>query len=532
MPLQSLPTVCQRTGSESSFKPDPNEDALSSISGGSEVATRASLKPIATHNKTLRPGVKKVYVEVLEESPRCRLRKSTRPRMSSKGSPTYNGRTSSARPRNSDVKVIFEPNDEHSLSELSAPPGPTGHGPAPESPPTTPFTIIPTRRLRKRNQVQSSRSTKARYSVTKAAAKLRDLADGRKCRRDRKEIIRRRGESHSWAVSTADTRTCFVEREPQIRPESESGPSNASLEQERISRLEKENIILEEENETLRIQVDELCSRLGDGGSNNLFTTIVKDDVFFENGFANLNKMIRDFVREFLQTRFTSPFSPSRVPIKIRNVLNSEGTDWQKYLKGGKNKKVLRAIAHKYISFYLVENIIMDPVFRHSRRLRDAFSTIEALFLDDPGLCSRWRNRTIQDLRSTLPEPPLEGFTIDLKSQELFKDTKMLWMKSQESKEIERLKKITSYALKLGTELHKLPYEIQYGFSRDEWDRMPRDIDTHPEKEFYHINVHSRHSSFQFMTVFPGIRKVSRPLAKDGEDFGIVYLPLQLSAYD
>lgn len=312
---------------------------------------------------------------------------------------------------------------------------------------------------------------------------------------------------------------------PGKAPE-KSGP------QDRIAELEKENIILEEENATLRAQVDELCSRIGEVGSNSLETTIVKDDVFFENGFINLNKMIRDFVREFLQSKFTSPFSPSKVPTKIRDILNFEGTEWQKHLRGGKNRKVLRAIAQKYISFYLVENIIIDPVFRHNRQLQDAFSTIQTVF-PDHSVRSRWRNRTIQELRSTLPEPLSDDLMVELKSKELFRDTRVLWVKYQEKKEAERLRRITGYALKLATELHKLPYEIQYGFSRDNWDKLPRDIDTHPEKEFYHINVHSRHSNFQFMTVFPGIRKLSRTSGPgEDEDSGIIYLPLQLSAYD
>ncbi|KAF3216522.1 hypothetical protein TWF191_009010 [Orbilia oligospora] len=230
--------------------------------------------------------------------------------------------------------------------------------------------------------------------------------------------------------------------------------------------------------------------------------------------------MIRDYIREFLQSKFTSPFSPSKVPTKIRDILNSEGIEWQKYLRGGKNRKVLRAIAQKYISFYLVENIIMDPVFRHNRQLRDALSTIQMAFTGDRVVRSRWRNRTIQELRLALPTPLPDAIMVEQKSRELFKDTRVLWVKNKKTIETERLRRIAEYAAKLATELHKLPCEIQYGFSRENWDKLPRDIDTHPEKEFYQINVHSRHSNFQFMTVFPGIRKLSGNLGLgQGEGF-------------
>ncbi|KAK6524991.1 hypothetical protein TWF281_011881 [Arthrobotrys megalospora] len=501
MPPLSPPAKLRRRESGSSFEPDTNDDISSNGSGESLAFIKTPPAPTCERS-----------IEYVYAAPP--LRRSTRTASRSRSRRKSASRT--PRPRSSVATVLLEVNNQPVSSS----------GPPPTVIPNTEGSAILSpkiltrnrRKLRKRDTVQYEpvsnppQGADIQYNVPEVHT--RGSTYSRKRRRDRKGSHQRQ-----------DYRS-------PLRSQSPPKSYSTSKPQERIAKLEKENTALEEENAILRTQVDELCSRLGEVGSNDLEMAIVKDDGFFENGFANLNKLVRDFVREFLQTRFSSPFSPSKVPIKIRGVLDSEGTDWQRYLKGGKNKMVLRAIAQKYISFYLVENIITDPIFRYNDQLRDALSTIQTMLKGNPSLCNRWRTRTIRDIRSTLTRSFFEDALVDLKSKELFKDTRVLWVKGQEAKEMERLKRITDYAMKLAIELHKLPHEIQYGLTRDDWDKLPRDIDTHPEKEFYQLNVHSRHSNFQFMTVFPGIRKLTEP-SKPGEEesTGIVYLPLQLSAY-
>ncbi|KAK6505980.1 hypothetical protein TWF506_010907 [Arthrobotrys conoides] len=506
LPLPLPPAKRRRTGSgsTSSYEPDPNEaeDVSSNVSGEGRVFVETL--PASTHRKTLQRGDRKIV----------KTFKSRRSYRSVSAAPTPQ-QTYSSRPSRSEsrqVRVTLKVKDRISpprvkddldTGELSI----------------TPSATFTSRKLRRRNPVRYGFSSQSRPTAEAQNSDTAITAESHTV-----DYTQRSRHRHM----NQDSEGMHQQLDYQNVPK----PLSPNASQNRISELEKENAILEEENITLRAQVDELCSRMGTEGPSSLETAMVKDDVFFENGFANLNKMIRDFVREFLQSRFTSPFSPSKVPAKIRDVLNVEGPEWQKHLKGGKNRKVLRAIAQKYISFYLVENIIMDPVFRHNRQLRDAFSTIQMAFTGDSAVRSRWRNRTIQELRSALPARSPDACMIEQKSKELFRDTRVLWVKNQEMREMERLRRIADYAEKLATELHKLPFEIQYGFSRDNWDKLPRDIDTHPEKEFYQINVHSRHSKFQFITVFPGIRKFSgSPGRGEDEDSSAVYLPLQLLAY-
>ncbi|KAF3309696.1 hypothetical protein TWF173_010676 [Orbilia oligospora] len=510
LPLPSAKRRRTGSGSTSSYEPDPEEaeDVSSNISGGGRVFVKTL--PAATHANVIRnDGRNRKIIKAYN----YRARRSYRSASAAPKSPRMQ-LSGPSRSQSHEVKVPSKAKDRTRLSKGSISP-PNDILDARELS-ITPSATFTSRRLRKRDPV--------RYGFASQSRPTSNAQNG--------EIA---AESHSFNSmhhvehQHRDAEGAHRQLEHQNVPKISSWSGEA---QNRITELEKENVILEEENATLRAQVDELCSRIGSVGPQSLETTIVKDDVFFENGFINLSKMIRDYIREFLQSKFTSPFSPSKVPTKIRDILNSEGIEWQKYLRGGKNKKVLRAIAQKYISFYLVENIIMDPVFRHNRQLRDALSTIQMAFTGDRVVRSRWRNRTMQELRLALPTPLPDAIMVEQKSKELFKDTRVLWVKNKETIETERLRRITEYAAKLATELHKLPCEIQYGFSRDNWDKLPRDIDTYPEKEFYQINVHSRHSNFQFMTVFPGIRKLSGNFGPgQGEDSSIVYLPLQLSAY-
>ncbi|KAK6497416.1 hypothetical protein TWF481_011825 [Arthrobotrys musiformis] len=508
MSLPLPPVKRRRTGSESSYSPDPNEaeDASSVVSGEGRVFVETIITPTPRTPRKRRARATFGY-----RSRRSYRTTGPTPKLQQSDEPIPRP----SRSRSGGVKIILKTNSKAPPLEVpSTPP------PAPDilnlgNPLGISATTLSPRKFRKRNTVrdgtltQFQQTSEIRYDAMEAHTSR--SARSSNCHQGREGTYQR---SKSRSV---------------IR-----SPPPASKAQERIAELEKENTVLEEENCTLRAQVDELCSRIGDVASNSFETAIFKDDVFFENGFINLNKMVRDFVREFLQSKFTSPLSPSRVPTKIKDVLDSESTEWQKYVRGGKNRKVLRAIAQKYISFYLIENIVGDPIFRQNRQLQNAFSTVQAAFKGDYAASNRWRNRTIQELRSTRPEQLSDDFMVDQKSKELFKDTRVLWIKNHEVKQTDRLRKILEYAVKIAVELHKLPYEIQYGFSRHGWDKLPRDIDTHPENEFYQIHVqHSRHSSFQFMTVFPGIRKLSG-ISDTGEDgdSGFVYLPLQLSAYD
>ncbi|KAK6332135.1 hypothetical protein TWF718_002669 [Orbilia javanica] len=496
MSLPLPPVKRRRTGSESSYEPDPNEaeDASSNVS--SEGRVLVETLPVPIHRRMLQREESKVVKAY-------RARRSYRSTsVAPKPLQTYALRPSAPRPRARsrarEVKLTFKLRDQISTSKVSITPSTDVLNS--EEPLIAPSTAFASRNLRRRTPV--------RYRVAgrpRRATEVRNPSSEVRTNNsiDLPKHHRGRGEINYQPE-------CQIVPKPPSPIEVREQPRA----QNRISELEKENATLEEENIALRAQVDELCSRIGQvGPSNNLGTAPVKDDIFFETGFMNLNRMIRDFVREFLQPRFTSPLSPSRVPAKIKEILNSEGTDWQRYLRGGKNRKVLRAIAHS--------------------QLRDAISTIQTALIGDRSACNRWRSRTIEDLRSTLPKLLPDDSMVELKSKELFRDTRVLWIKKQETKETERLRRITEYALKLATELHKLPYEIQYSFSGDNWDRLPRDIDNQPEKEFYQINVHSRHSNFQFLTVFPGIRKLSG-ISGTGEldDSEVVYLPLQLSAYD
>ncbi|KAF3205993.1 hypothetical protein TWF106_000979 [Orbilia oligospora] len=390
LPLPSAKRRRTGPGSTSSYEPDHDEveDVSSNISGEGRVFVETL--PLATHAKVIRnDGRNRKTVKAYNYRAR-------RPYRSASVAPNS---FESQRPDMSVEGIYPPPNDILDTGELSITPSAT-------------FTL---RRLRKRNPV--------RYGFASQSRPISNAQNG--------EIT---AESHSFNSmhhsehQHRGSEGAHRQLEHQNVPKFSSRSGEAQI---RIAKLEKENAILEEDNTTLRAQVDELCSRIGGVGSHSLETTIVKDDVFFESGFINLSKMIRDYIREFLQSKFTSPFSPSKVPTKIRDILNSEGIEWQKYLRGGKNRKVLRAIAQKYISFYLVENIIMDPVFRHNRQLRDALSTIQMAFTGDRVVRSRWRNRTIQELRLALPTPLPDAIMVEQKSRELFKDTRVLWVKNK-----------------------------------------------------------------------------------------------------
>ncbi|KAF3929578.1 hypothetical protein ABW19_dt0207318 [Dactylella cylindrospora] len=294
-------------------------------------------------------------------------------------------------------------------------------------------------------------------------------------------------------------------------------------------------------------QISELVTRLAEFDSlpsiphsisNTAATAIsdIKDDDYLAKSTKRLYSLIRNFVHEFLRERVD--MFPSRFPPRIREFLDQQDPTWKQYSNGGKNKRLHRAVAQKYISFFLIGKLLIPALPFANPTLSDTFETLLNTFKHDEKIQARWRSTTLQCLLSASANAPssnpLQKSRIVTKiCTELWKDTRKLWIPDDSKIEAqqERLKIIVEQAFQLAVEFKKLPHGVKCVVKFWDYDKVSKCIDGEVLNGDY--STFSHESELSGAVVFPGIyRSVSLAGSRTNSDeIAAEYIPVQFMTY-
>ncbi|KAJ6256053.1 hypothetical protein Dda_9145 [Drechslerella dactyloides] len=320
-------------------------------------------------------------------------------------------------------------------------------------------------------------------------------------------------------------------------------PESAKLElaaaRQDIFKLQQQCAVQEDE-------ISQLIDRLEEASSGYTLGSDVSEDAYFSKELRRLDHDVEGYVRRFLRKMHNH--LPSRVPSLVKDAMDIDRERWRPHFKQGRNKKLLRAMAQRYISCVLLQRIFEpESLFLFDDDVSDAFSTIHGRLGQADTRSARWRALTFEYLLDLLPAPILSSkmdSRVETIAGDLWNDTRTLWVESKKDMQLHRLKRIVGRALRLSIEFRKLPYFVGFVFRSEDCAQISRCINRQPEFDYdattdacqnlHTLRDRSRHEIFEAMTVFPGVYKTAG-VTNDGfteEDEIVEYYPVQLSTFD